>query len=77
MIYTVILDYNDGEGYTYMTSAEADDPKAAADAARRELAMEDLCGEDTPEETLADTAAGYKIIAVIEGEHQDVYPHNQ
>lgn len=63
MIYTVILNYNDWDGSTYMTSLEAGDPEAAAQAAFDEL---------SPHE-----AAQATVIAVIEGEHNDVYPHNQ
>lgn len=80
-IYTVILSYNDGTPDTYMTSAEGDDPVDAADNARRELADEQLIRDDDDDRTYDDLilekAMGYRVIAVIEGEHMDLYPHNQ
>ena len=81
MIYTVILDYNDGEGNTYMTSVDAADPQEAGDEARRELADQELVRDDDDEEDydslILEKAMGYKVIAVLEGDHEDVYPHNQ
>lgn len=62
MIYTVILNYNTWDGSTYMTAVEAGDPEAAAEAASSELDPH--------------AAAQATVIAVIEGDHKDVYPHN-
>lgn len=82
-IYTVILSYNDGTDDTYMTSAYGDDPTDAADNARRELADEQLIRDDdddddrTYDDLILEKAMGYTVIAVIEGDHQDLYDHNQ
>lgn len=63
--YTVILlastELIDGKPDTYMSGALANDPKEAAQAVKDEQG-----GMPEP-----------LVIAVIEGDHDDVYPHNE
>lgn len=86
--WTVIVDYRDDSRSTYMTTVTAENAQEAGDKARLECAREYLSmpgeppvmpegwGLSTVEECYAQQAGEYGIIAVILGEHLDMYPHN-
>ena len=74
MKYTVVLLYDEDSMETYVTTVQADNPKIAAEAAKIIKDVEVIgCTDDD----VSDLGDGYIVVAVFEGSHEDVYPHNE